>query len=236
MGIRKYKLDEECFKTIDSEAKAYWLGFLAADGYICSSKVVGCKLGIKDVEHLKKLGMFFKTDMPIYLGKNNGEFSADGGTSWAALTVTSRIMYNDLSKFFSNKKSSTLEFPVIDDELVRHFIRGYFDGDGSVFPVRLKKYGREYVYCGASILGREVFLQKLYPYLPFNMSKAPIYPNKSVYSLQFSGNRRCALLYDYFYSGASVFLERKKLRFEELGGMTPEQVMLDTIMIDRYKL
>lgn len=69
MGIRKYKLDEECFKTIDSEAKAYWLGFLAADGYICSSKVVGCKLGIKDVEHLKKLGMFFKTDMPIYLGK-----------------------------------------------------------------------------------------------------------------------------------------------------------------------
>ena len=43
------------FETIDTEEKAYWLGFMYADGYIGASRYsVGINLSLKDIDHLKK--------------------------------------------------------------------------------------------------------------------------------------------------------------------------------------
>lgn len=55
---RKYQVDHGYFNTIDSEEKAYWLGFLYADGYVskrAKQKLVGCALQKSDSPHLDKL-------------------------------------------------------------------------------------------------------------------------------------------------------------------------------------
>lgn len=46
--------DDTYFRSIDTEEKAYWLGFLTADGYISTDNRIGISLGIRDVEHLNK--------------------------------------------------------------------------------------------------------------------------------------------------------------------------------------
>lgn len=53
------KFNENIFDVIDSEEKAYWLGFLFADGYISSSKnTIELSLALKDKEHLEKFAKF----------------------------------------------------------------------------------------------------------------------------------------------------------------------------------
>ena len=52
-----YSYDESYFKNIDTEEKAYWLGFLYADGYVRKrqrNSEMRLKLGIKDLDHLEK--------------------------------------------------------------------------------------------------------------------------------------------------------------------------------------
>ncbi len=51
-------------------------------------------------------------------------------TKSAKILVYSEQMYKDLNKYFDRDKTYTAEFPDIPVELMRHFIRGYFDGDG----------------------------------------------------------------------------------------------------------
>ena len=39
-GVLRLLFDENKFKIIDNEEKAYWLGFLEADGYIHNGKTM----------------------------------------------------------------------------------------------------------------------------------------------------------------------------------------------------
>lgn len=57
-STRKYIVDD-VFEKIDTEEKAYWLGFLFADGYVgTNDNSVGLGLAIKDIEHVKKFKKF----------------------------------------------------------------------------------------------------------------------------------------------------------------------------------
>lgn len=48
-------MDKRFFKTIDTEEKAYWLGFLYADGSVSKDlKAVTLELNIKDIDHIRK--------------------------------------------------------------------------------------------------------------------------------------------------------------------------------------
>ena len=50
----KYNFSESIFQTIDSPEKAYWLGFLYADGYNSYKGIVSLCLNEEDVDHLEK--------------------------------------------------------------------------------------------------------------------------------------------------------------------------------------
>ena len=130
---RKYNVNDVYFNKIDTEEKAYWLGFLLADGCIHErdgQDRLSLVLGIKDKNHLEKFKKSLSFEGPIIdYTKKSGLFI---GLIHSYIRITSQLLVNDLAKVgCMPRKTLTLEFPIIYDELRHHFIRGYFDGDGN---------------------------------------------------------------------------------------------------------
>lgn len=140
MGLKKYPYtcDYHYFDEINTEEKAYWLGFLTADGWINKSKktnagVTGIELQYGDLGHLKKFNKSISGNYQITdrwrvcpLSKNK-----DKKNHMCCIRIFSSTMYNSLMKIgFSNDKSYDFHIPSLPSNLIRHYIRGYFDGDG----------------------------------------------------------------------------------------------------------
>ena len=135
---RKYYFNENFFEVINTEEKAYWLGFIAADGCIVPPRVgttsgacLKIRLHPKDREHLEKFILALNSNLVIKDRINTG-FSE--GQPCIDLEINSIKMVRDLiDKGIVPHKSLILEPPKIDPKFNLHFIRGYFDGDGSIY-------------------------------------------------------------------------------------------------------
>lgn len=140
MGLKKYPYtcDYHYFEEIDTEEKAYWLGFLTADGWINKSKktnagVTGIELQYRDIEHLKKFNKSISGNYQITDRWRTCSLSKDKDNKnhMCCIRIFSSTMYNSLNKIgFSNNKSYDFHIPDLSPDLIRHYIRGYFDGDG----------------------------------------------------------------------------------------------------------
>jgi hypothetical protein len=138
---RRYFINHEFFNVIDSQDKAYWLGFLFADGHVQGGKVVCVSQKFPDSEHLTNLVTDLNSD---YVVKMYTAKTAYGNCYYGRLLITSESMYEDLvSLGMVERKSLILSPPKLDPEMRRHFIRGYFDGDGSATKGLIK-------FCGTS--------------------------------------------------------------------------------------
>lgn len=130
----KRKLNESYFASIDTEEKAYWLGFLYADGCVSvrtrngKEKSIKLEVGLKesDEEHLVKLAKS--------LSYENYKISHRERTNSVRIVIYSTKLCRDLiDKGCVPNKSLKLQFPdSLPPHLVDHFIRGYVDGDGYV--------------------------------------------------------------------------------------------------------
>ena len=116
-------LIKNIFHTIDTEEKAYWLGFLYADGYISKYNQIEVSLSLQDEEHLIKLKQFINTNTNIIKDDHR-----------CRLLFCSKALTNDLALLGCvNNKSLILTFPSdkqVPQYLLKHFLRGYVDGDG----------------------------------------------------------------------------------------------------------
>ena len=131
LNMSKLSIDIDYFKTIDTPKKAYWLGFITADGSINKNNN---KLTIicKDLEILEK----FKTDIKSEHKISNFNYHdkrTDKTYYEYSIQITNELFVNNIiEKGITNKKSDKCEFPKIEEELYSYFIAGLFDGDGSV--------------------------------------------------------------------------------------------------------
>lgn len=129
-GNRKYYFNNLYFDSIDSEEKAYWLGFFYADGYILSGvNGFGCRLKEDDASHLKK----FLKCIDINTLKC---LRYDKSTKSYGFDLFDSHTYHELiqlgftvNKSYDNNDSIFLKIP---DSFKRDFIRGLWDGDGYV--------------------------------------------------------------------------------------------------------
>ena len=210
----KIKKDESVFEVIDTQEKAYWLGFLYADGYVNESNS-NIELTIKQKEHLEAFKKFLKTDSKV----NKRQIIFNGKEYFAyRMNICSKKLVKDLVKLGCyQKKSLTLEFPTceqVPSHLVRHFLRGYFDGDGSVSYYQ--KGNRH--YCSMWFMGTENFLNTLqdlmYDKFSFNKRKL-YYDNRSnAIGYNITGKKRLKMIYHFLYNDATVFLNYKKEKFD----------------------
>lgn len=201
----KYNYDIHFFKHIDTEAKAYFLGLLAADGYMLEgNKNQGfrIKLYLIDREMLVKFGEA--------IGWTNPTIQKSTGTGWQ-ITVSSHTMFEDLGQLgVVPRKSLILKFcDRVPDDLIRHYIRGYFDGDGCVSWVRTRVGPRLYLtFAGTNEMLTEI---ESYLHLKLGVKKKRIYtrPNQRIHILQYTSQPEVATIATHFYRNATYFLQRK---------------------------
>lgn len=200
--VNKANIDSSIFDIIDTEEKAYWLGFLFADGYVSKNTEFELALGLKDVSHLYKFKRFLKFDGRVYIDNKIGRCRLSFGDP--------QIVNNLKQKGCVNKKSLILEFPTeesVPSNLISHFIRGYFDGDGSI--------GKPEMPIDVSILGTLPFLEKLNEtakLLSVNIIHRDKRHHPLVFRSEFCG-KTAREFCKYIYTDATVFLERKYERY-----------------------
>lgn len=123
---RKYNLNENFFNSWTS-AMAYVLGFWFADGYMRKEKSYRVTFSGKDRDIFVQILQEIKSNHPI---------SLDVKKSCYSISLCSKKLYQDLVKLGGMRcKSKVIGFPTVPKKFLRDFIRGYFDGDGSVFFV-----------------------------------------------------------------------------------------------------
>lgn len=213
-----YTLDEHVFDSIDTEEKAYWLGFLMSDGYNNEKRhCFALRLKQDDFEILEKFQRFLKTDAPIYTFTKVIN-SPNDIRSYCEMYIHSVTLSKQLSILGCTQgKTYTLEFPCyIDNSLLNHFLRGYFDGDGCISVKdrldRRKKRGTCKRY-QATITGRYEFLN-IYEKIVSSNTKIPLgkiqkFKNNFAASIHYSGKNQVSTFLNYLYKDATIYLQRK---------------------------
>lgn len=231
-----HKVNRNYFKQIDSENKAYILGFFYADGYNSGTQASFTQLD-QDRDILDQINKELDSDINISkkVQKSNNKIIDN-------LTISSKEMCEDLSKLGAiQNKSLNLKFPdkIIPEKFMRDFIRGYFDGDGCVWNGKRKKmkvkdasrlsgYRERIVHnVKFTITGYDKFINSLQDYLisvlnfkktKLNYSKAKNINNNTqecVCTMEYSGRKQMEKFFNYLYTDAKIFGKRKYNKFLE---------------------
>ncbi len=207
---RRYTLNETYFDRIDTEEKAYWLGLLAADGYVADNGHIELGLsGEEDRCMLEEFARAIGSNAPIKQHKLKypnakpayrvGLCSAPLRDALIRLGVTPR-------------KSLTLQFPTSDQvppHLLRHFVRGYFDGDGSVSHKRDGGFS-------LGVTSSPDFIQRLALVLEEATGVIP-HIERSKYErchhVKVGGPFVTLLILDWLYRDSTVHLPRKQAKY-----------------------
>ena len=148
----KYTHDRKFFRCWSNDM-AYVLGFIAADGCVMTNprggRIIEITLSKKDKKHLCNLRTLMKTNVEIK-NKDNA----------VRLSICNQHLGNDLiSLGIMPRKSTCLKWIDVPDGYVSHFVRGYFDGDGTIFESWSKRFGHKYRVLRIGILGTDDLLQ-----------------------------------------------------------------------------
>lgn len=215
----RVKVDHQFFHKIDSEEKAYILGFLIADGYITRrtdgtgrSDRVSIKLQICDKYMLEKFVEIITPGRKLY---DASHVCTLGGKYCEAfsLEIPSNQIVNDLMSLgFGFNKTGKEVLPSISKELYPHLIRGLFDGDGSISLRKDRTNQRNVNICSASKSFLEDIQSIVGIYSKIYTEKRP---TMDLYRLEFTTHDSRMKFYDYLYSNATIFLERKHSKYIE---------------------
>lgn len=198
---RIYNFKQDFFSIINNETKAYWLGFIAADGCIYKNALV-IGLAKKDKSHLEMFKKTIGSGHKLTFIKSNQAFS---------LHIKSMRMVSDLSKLGINpRKTKTLKWPSIQERLTHHYIRGYFDGDGSFYVSKRIRSMME-----ISFVSKKEHLKSIGKFIEdkINIKYKGVYKHRNskiVAYLKYGGRNQVKKIYDLLYKGSHIFLERKK--------------------------
>lgn len=216
---RKYTIVEDFFDKIDTEEKAYILGLLYADGYNNTDKNDVCiSLKEDDVEILNKITNIIQPTKPLfYLDMSPENRGMKNSKNQYRLTINNKHISKRLVELGCGKaKTSVIKFPSseqVPNSLLHHFVRGYFDGDGSVSNGKWSK---------VDIISTPEFLTDLQNILKESIGIGITKLNYSrkyskevnIVSLNIGGRLQCMKFKEWLYKDATIFLKRKKEVFD----------------------
>ncbi len=215
----KYFKNEHYFDKIDTEKKAYWLGFIIADGHI--SKENQIMIGIKDENLLDDLSNEISNGNIPITKQEKFDKKSNKNIIIYSFSMRSKIMTNCLKNMgLNNRKSWGFDVSElkkhIPEKLINHFIRGYFDGDGSV-GIYTQTHNKEKKYYNLSIVGIENLLIWFKETLLLNNIKIRYDKRtKCMYILKTSNPQDIRRIKDFLYNQATIYLKRKYETIEKI--------------------
>jgi hypothetical protein len=214
------KVNESFFETIDTEDKAYFLGFIFADGCILPHRNrVTIKINPKDHSILERLSYLLYGENFVKSYEQKSHFSKKINkqfkpTKYSLLCITNQKLVKDLLVLgCSPKKSLRENKPKITINFKRDFIRGYFDGDGCLSQTLGKDNKTRFsvsICCGVELakwIQKEIHAMDIRSYVRFN---------RHMPFISLTGNIQVKIFCDWLYKNALVFLKRKHEQYEKL--------------------
>lgn len=199
--------DEFYFDVIDTEEKAYWLGFIYADGYISKTNVVGIELKSTEYPHIEKFKKSIQSEHQIHIYHKNSTF---GPQDNARIAISSKHMSNILENYYTTRnKSYSGKLPEINSLFIPAMIRGVFDGDGSITgePKDIEHLWKPNI----SLTGTKEAMAFIEEKSNFLWTWSQRHPERDTnnYSICCGRVNDCLSFLHYIYDGATVYLERK---------------------------
>ena len=201
---RKYKFNEHYFDKIDTKEKAYWLGFLYADGSVAKDRDrISVALAEKDKVHIEKFATALEIDTPITYNPK---------TKSNRLVINSLIMKEALVKLgcVPNKSFHNVEVPLMDTpELCKAFIRGYFDGDGCLtYNDSANRYKVSFLGSRNLLMFINEFFELMLGLSLQTLMQDSRRKTDNTFIIEYSGKQNVLNILNYLYDG-DVCLERK---------------------------
>lgn len=224
----KYKVNHEYFDKIDTEYKAYILGFIYADGSVIQPKgnrQLCLRIAIQEEDGyiLEKFaneaaGGQIKIINPPAIQKK-------GWKKRIIVSVTSDKICKKLIELGCkpNKSRMGMDFPKLDNQLVRHFIRGFLDGDGCITEKKvlynyvrktttkragghIQRYQKRIAFTSTD----KTFLLHIVKYLNINrVYIRTVRRTQDVHTLWIERVKDFERTVDYLYTNSNYYLERK---------------------------
>ena len=213
---RRFEVNHNYFEKIDTEEKAYWLGFLYADGCVRKTKAgsqLVLKLSVKDEDHLNLFKKNIQSEHKITYSKNKtiSKKGTPSSSDNCIIRISSNKIVEDL--IFHGcvpRKTFTIDKPNIDEKFYKYFIRGYYDGDGNFFYSEKTKVSAVTIVCAS---------EKFRKFLIEIISKIPnigtIHESSEKYFLKIVNVFGIVNFLDYVYKDSKTHLNRKKEYYEK---------------------
>lgn len=219
---KKFSIKDDFFEKIDTEEKAYILGFISSDGYI-NRKLNHIKVDLKyiDKDILLKIkdAMEYTGEIKEYSYRNkvsNYEYE----NKICRLIICNKKLVDSLYEYgVVQCKSNTIGFPFnkIETELYRHYIRGYFDGDGSISIYKEKNNSlslnitsSDKMCCDIKNILENIFVGvKIYKY---HRKES----NKNNSTIIISNKKYVTDIMNWMYNKSNIYLDRKYHKYQEI--------------------
>ena len=214
-GSKKHDYDESVFNVIDTEEKAYWLGFLMGDGDIEKVKRkrsngsyyinhrLNLNLKYSDIGHINKFLNFLKCTT-VTPKKKLVKMPSGNLAEIASIRISSKPLAESLINHgvISNKSLNEPEPIELSEKFIPDFIRGLFDADGCIANAKGNSVGTVSM-CDGKILME--WVKKQYPF--FKIKEDNI--SKGLYILSLYKQDDKLSFLNSIYGNANIFLDRK---------------------------
>lgn len=199
-----HHFNDTVFDKIDTEEKAYWLGFIMGDGSVVPTSLI-LELSNKDIEQLEKLNRFLLANRTIRPTKND----------CSVISFNSKYLVKSLSKYgiVPNKTYKDISTPKIPKKLLQHFYRGILDSDGWITTNGSSNGSTQYCF-GFSSYNLK-FLEEIQNWISKQIKvdcgylTKRVRNNQQVCQLLFGGNKNFCKIYELLYKDSTISLDRK---------------------------
>lgn len=204
------------FESINNETEAYIMGLIMSDGWVSSNRQIGIRLSIKDKNVLYKIANYFSENINL---KEKDNF--------CLFKISSCEAFYNLKKYgiTTNKTYDNLYIPEMNEDLIRHFIRGYFDGDGTIYV------DRNFLKYNICSINKKFLIQ-----IQDVLSKNGIYSSinkeirkgkkmfvvdhycedcKNMYRLFIRRKSELVKFHEFLYKESTIFMERKYNKYRD---------------------
>ena len=209
---RKHNLNEHYFDIIDSEEKAYILGFIYADGNnFPKLNRISIQLSKIDEDILRKFSHILYNDQILKYYKR---YSNNKIFEYVAINLFSKHMSEHIATLgVIEAKSHKITFPQwLDKSLYKHFIRGLIDGDGWIYLPKLEN-NRDSPNVGLICTRQINDFIKDYLEKELNIKSYIVKAYKQdiniMCEIRIKNYHQCKIFLDWLYKDSTISLNRK---------------------------